>query len=233
MNTLNHKIEFKMKKEIRAWENNYQKGRYNNWPYDILVSIIMRFYGNKIRNQIKILDLGCGGGNNTYFLAKEGFNTFAVDGAPTSIEITREKLSRENLSVKAKVANFKDLPFKNGLFDCVVDRASIYCNIWNDILLIFKEIKRVLKKGGRYIGFLPNLKHPAKKYGKEFEKNTYTNFKQGTYSHSEITHFFSKNEIFILLKDFKIEEFLEHKIENLRNKESKLNFSEYIVVGKK
>ncbi len=51
--------------EIEIWEQNYRKGRYNKWPFDIIVSFIIRYYGNTERKKIKILDLGCGGGNHT------------------------------------------------------------------------------------------------------------------------------------------------------------------------
>ncbi len=223
-----------MEKEIEAWERNYQKGRYNNWPYDILVSLVMNLFAVKERQQIKILDLGCGGGNNTYFLAKEGFKTYAIDGAPKGVEITKKRLKQENLNAQCIVGNFKNLPYENDFFNCIIDRASIYCNIWKDIKLIFNEVYRVLKKEGIYIGFLPNLNHPDLIYGEEFEKNTYTNFKEGSYSHSDIAHFFSKDEIIDVLKDFMIEDILEHKLNCiLDEKKSHLRLAEYIVMARK
>ena len=57
------------------------------------MSFIFKNFKNKIRKNVKVLDLGCGGGNNSYFIAKEGFDLYAVDGSNTSIQITRKKLS--------------------------------------------------------------------------------------------------------------------------------------------
>lgn len=223
-----------MEKEIEAWERNYQKGRYNNWPYDILVSLVMNLFAVKERQKIKILDVGCGGGNNTYFLAKEGFQTYAIDGAPKAVEITKKRLKQENLNAQCIVGNFKNLPYENDFFNCIIDRASIYSNIWKDIQIIFKEVYRVLKKEGIYIGFLPNINHPDIRYGEEFEKNTYTKFKKGSYSHSDIAHFFTQEEIMDLMKDFMIKDILEHKLNNiLEEKKSYLGLAEFIVVAKK
>lgn len=223
-----------MDKEIEAWERNYQKGRYNNWPYDILVSLVMKFYGAEKRERIKILDLGCGGGNNTYFLAKEGFQTYAIDGSSTGVEITKKKLNENDLEAQCQVANFKNLPYENNYFNCIIDRASIYCNLWEDIKIIFKEIHRVLKYGGKYIGFLPNLNHPDIIYGKEIEKNTYANFTQGAYGHSDFAHFFSKDEIIDVLNDFKIEDILEHNLNSIYNNDNSIiRLAEFIVVARK
>lgn len=223
-----------MEREIKAWESNYKKGRYNKWPYDIVISLIFRFYGKEKREEVKVLDLGCGGGNNTYFLSKEKFQTYAIDGSPTSIKITEQRLNDEGLSADLKVANFKNLPYKNNFFDCIIDRASVYCNVWGDIKKIYEEIYRVLKKGGRYIGFLPNIKHPGLKYGTEFEKNTYNNFRSGSFADSEIAHFFTKEEIDELLGNFEIEDILEHLIVSSLNKQDPiLGNAEYIVIAKK
>ena len=223
-----------MEEEIKAWEENYKKGRYNKWPYDIVISLIMRYYGGEKREKIKILDLGCGGGNNTYFLSKEGFQTYAVDGSPTSLQITKERLSKSNLSAHFQLANFKDLPYNEDFFDCVIDRASVYCNKWKDILKIFENIYRVIKKGGKYIGFLPNINHTGRIHGVEFEKNTYTDFKRGTFSHSDFAHFFTKEELFEALKNFEIVDILEHFISSILNEEESIySMSEYIIVAKK
>ena len=74
-------------------KKNYRNKRYNKYPFDSVVSFIFKNFKNKIRKNVKVLDLGCGGGNNSYFIAKEGFDLYAVDGSNTSIQITRKKLS--------------------------------------------------------------------------------------------------------------------------------------------
>lgn len=142
--------------EIDNWDQNYKKGRYNKWPYDMIVTFILRSYGNTERKRTKIIDLGCGGGNHTVFLSEEGFDTYAIDGSPTSIDITKERLKQKGLVANLKIANFKTIPFDDNYFDCVLDRGSIICNKWADIIQIYEEVFRVLKKGGKYIAYLEN-----------------------------------------------------------------------------
>jgi 2-polyprenyl-3-methyl-5-hydroxy-6-metoxy-1,4-benzoquinol methylase len=58
------------------WENEiYGDGKnIARYPYDVILSFIYRnFPRNKPRNEIKILEVGCGTGNNLWFAAREGF----------------------------------------------------------------------------------------------------------------------------------------------------------------
>ncbi|MFX0100555.1 MAG: class I SAM-dependent methyltransferase [Candidatus Hodarchaeota archaeon] len=223
-----------MDKEIEAWERNYSKGRYNKWPHDLVVSNIMRRFGKKERENVKILDLGCGGGNNLIFISEEGFDAYGIDGSPSSIEITKQRLKEKNLNATVKRANFKEIPFDTNYFNCVIDRASIYCNFWSDIEKIVDEIFRILRVGGIYLGFLPTNNHPAKEFGEMVETNTYSNFSRGTYSNSDIAHFFTKEEIETLFNKFKIKTLGEHSIKYITNNTNDLGeFSEYILVAEK
>lgn len=219
------------------WEVNYRKGRYNKYPYELIISTIAKYYYKyENRNEIKILDLGCGGGNNTFFLAEQGFCTYGIDGSPTAIKITKKRLKEKKLSAFLIVGNFEKLPFSNCFFDCVIDRQSIsFGNLFNEIEIIIKEIYRVLKYNGRYIGLLMNEENPNRKYGEKIEKSTYNNFKKGNLANSGLTHFFNKNEINLLFSKFKIEHLLNHKLINvLPNKNNELmEMSEYFLIVKK
>ena len=57
-------------------ENIYSEGKtLNKYPYDILVSIVARkYFSVENRKEVKLLDLVCGAGNNSKFLAEEGFS---------------------------------------------------------------------------------------------------------------------------------------------------------------
>ena len=193
------------------WERNYKNKRYNKYPFDSVVSFIFRNFNNKKKDKIKILDLGCGGGNNSYFIAKEGFDLYAVDGSDESINITRNKLSfyDKNKIIKSY---FQKLPFKRNFFDCVIDRQSLSCNKIKDIEKIVNEIYRILKSDGKYLGLVYSLEHPQLKFGLKLKDNIYkgvvigsdyNNFKKGTFNKSGQIHFFSEKEIFNLFSKFK------------------------------
>lgn len=218
------------------FEENYRKGRYNEYPHDIIVSAVARnYYKYENRKAIKILDLGCGGGNNTVFLAEQDFEIYAIDLAPTSIRITKERLQERNLSASLEIGDFEHLPYDDSFFDCVIDRQSIsFGNPPHEIKNIINEIHRVLKFDGRYVGLLMNIDNPNMKYGKEVDKNTYDNFSGGNLVNSGLTHFFTEDEILSFFSNFLIEHFLNHKLVNmLKSKSDSMEMSEFFVIARK
>lgn len=138
-----------------VWEENiYSKGKQINlYPYDILVSIIAnKFFSIPYaqRKKIKVLDLGCGAGNNVKFLAENGFDVFGYDGSVSAINICKDRFSKWGLHGHFQQGDFLKLPYRNNYFDIIVDRESIYANRLGDIKLIIAEVFRTLKRGGLY-----------------------------------------------------------------------------------
>lgn len=134
----------------QAWEEIYSGQGFNhknNYPQDEIVRFIARSFF-KIpfaqRKKIKILDLGCGWGNNLKFLTDQGFNAYGIDFSPAAIE--HSKIINKNVFV----GDIKKLPFENQMFDAVIDRCSIQHNNLQNIELIISEVYRVLKKEGKF-----------------------------------------------------------------------------------
>ena len=46
------------------------------YPFDNVVTFLFRNYPKDKQSEINILEVGCGGGNNLRFAAREGFNVF-------------------------------------------------------------------------------------------------------------------------------------------------------------
>lgn len=69
----------------------------------------------------RALDLGCGTGTNSIYLAKHGFQVVGVDFAPKAIEIARAKALKEHLPVDFKRADVSRLDFLQQPFELVLD----------------------------------------------------------------------------------------------------------------
>lgn len=96
----------------------------------------------------RVLDLGCGYGETSVYLALQGARVDAVD---ISSEMTRrtEELARKygvEGSVIASVQNAERLSFENGRFDLVYGQDVLHHTKLDRSLA---EIYRILKKGGR------------------------------------------------------------------------------------
>jgi len=190
-----------MKGHIKNWNDNYQLGRFNRYPYDEVVSFVLSNYSSANRDQTRILDLGCGGGNHVKFLRDEGFDFYGVDGSEESIRIT-DNLLHTKSDGKLFVADFTKLPFESQYFDAIIDRQSMGHNRIDDIVLITKEIYRILKKGGRYHGHVFGINDAGFSQGTLIGSNDYDNFKGGHFKMSHLVHGFTVEEIKSLFNPF-------------------------------
>ena len=69
-----------------TWDKIFQDNEWAKYPAEDLIRFIAKnFYNAEIRKKIKILDIGCGTGCNLWFLAREGFQVFGIDGSKNAI----------------------------------------------------------------------------------------------------------------------------------------------------
>ena len=167
------------------WDTFYQNSDGNQYPEVSIVRFVARnYYQVNDKSCVKILNLGCATGAHQWYLAREGFDAYGIDGSPTAVNKTRERLQKEGLQSNLCAGDFLTLPYEDEFMDAVIDPASIQHNSIESIREIIKEVYRVLKNGGRFFGMFI-AKH----------KNLIdAQFK---------THFFQKTEIQTLFSGFK------------------------------
>ncbi len=68
----------------------------------------------------KVLDIGCGPGWTTLFLARAGYRTMGVDISERMIEIARDRAARENADVRFEVADMERLDLDERDFDAAL-----------------------------------------------------------------------------------------------------------------
>ena len=103
----------------------------------------------------RLLDVGCGGGHMGLAVMELGDYAEAVfcDISPRALELAAERIESRGLSGRARTVqgDVHRLPFDDESFDLVVSRGSM--PFWDDQLLAFRELYRVLAPGGRaYVG---------------------------------------------------------------------------------
>ncbi len=130
------------------WESTYSSPtcfHKNSYPNECIIRFARRNYYNIAnKGEIRCLDLGCGWGNNLYFLRDEGFDCYGVDFSKTAIEHLKA-----DFGDKVYCGGATRLQYADNFFDFMIDRASIQHNPREDVSLILLEVYRILKPGGK------------------------------------------------------------------------------------
>lgn len=149
------------------------------------------------KNYKKILDLGCGTGRHSLFLAKKGFSIYATDLSSTGIDVARGKAKSSNLNnIYFKQHDMKSIPFTNSFFDAVICTWTIYHGTSDDIRKTINEICRVLKPNGMVITDFLSISDSTYGSGKETERNTFLGAKD---KEEDVPHHYSTKEELVQL----------------------------------
>lgn len=103
----------------------------------------------------RVLDLGCGNGRNSLFLASLGMQVLALDFCPKAVALTRSRVEEAGLSGAVEVVKqdlLEGIPGGDGTYDLVMDAYSL-CHFTRDEdqQRVLHEVARVLKPGGHFI----------------------------------------------------------------------------------
>lgn len=184
--------------EKGGWEKLYkEKGEI----YTDITPQVKKYAGVfKTRGYKKILDLGCGTGRHSIFLAKKGFNVYASDISKTGVAITRKKAKALGLNIKFKVFDMKKIPYPANYFDGVICIFVLGHGLLEDNKKAIDEIYRVLKPRGMVITEFMSVKDKTYGKGKKIEENTFL----GSMEEDKhmMHHYFTRDEIKMLLSKF-------------------------------
>jgi SAM-dependent methyltransferase len=100
----------------------------------------------------KVLDAGCGTGENALMFARNGCDVTGIDLVKHAIEIARSKAEKRHIDARFIVGNALDLDqiFGEGTFDAVIDSGLFHALSDEERPLYARQICWPLKPGGGY-----------------------------------------------------------------------------------
>lgn len=108
-----------------------------------------RMQAAHLPRQGRILELGCGAGNLTLWMAERGYEVHGIDIAPTAIAWAKENAARQSLQADFRLGDVRDLAcYADETFDLVLDGHCYHCIIGEDRPRFLAAARRVLKPGG-------------------------------------------------------------------------------------
>ena len=132
----------------RGWQVMLDRGRQQLGNHQTNLDFLKR--SGLLKDDMKVLEIGCGIGTITHELTKAGFDIIGTDISKTAIEHGRKKYP----GVRLEVHPGEILPFENNSFDMVISFDVLEHIKEVDRHLV--EVVRVLRPGGFYLLQTPN-----------------------------------------------------------------------------
>jgi ubiquinone/menaquinone biosynthesis C-methylase UbiE len=173
--------------QVRAWDEAYSQ-EHLRWrgPSDLDLS----------RLDGRVLELGCGDGKTAIALIEKGLRVVGLDLSGTALSALSKRSGSDRLSLVQ--GNAIDLPFREGVFDCVTAAHMIDHLLSTERSQAVDEIRRVLRPHGLVVGRFFSVDDMRFGKGTEIEPNTYL---RGV---GVFNHYFSEQEILALFSGFEV-----------------------------
>jgi len=151
--------------EHNRWQERYRTG---STPWDIgrpdfnLADMVTR---RPIRN-CKILEIGCGTGDNAVWLAQHNFIVAGTDVSEVAIQKAREKASNAKVSCAFFVTDFLNYEVPGAPFGFVFDRGCFHSFDSDEERDGFAEnVAFHLEKGGLWLSIIGSADDPPRDHG--------------------------------------------------------------------
>ena len=127
--------------ERASWDERYANGQFSSAePHKLLTEIV-----GKLQPGLA-LDLACGTGRNSIFLAENGWEVSAVDNSSVGVEIARERAEHKGLDINFVVADLEKSEF-------VIEPEAydLICDLYYLQRDLFPKMKLGVRSGGMII----------------------------------------------------------------------------------
>ncbi|MCI4372959.1 MAG: class I SAM-dependent methyltransferase [Thermoplasmata archaeon] len=109
----------------------------------------------------RVLDVGCGTGENAFFYAQRGHDTWAIDFSPRAIGLARERAATRKAPVHLQVASALELGRLGETFDTVTDCGMFHTFLDEHRPVYAASVAEVLRPGGRLFILCFSEKEPT------------------------------------------------------------------------
>lgn len=151
---------------MKQWDKIFKSyGKVFTEPQEDIPRIVKLLKKKGVKN---VLDLGCGSGRHTVYLAKHGFKVYGIDIAPKGIKIAKDWLKEEKVKADLKIGSiYRKLPYQDNFFDAVISTQTIHHERIKNVRKAIKEVERVLKPKGLLFVTVPKGRKEV--YGKRIK----------------------------------------------------------------
>lgn len=157
-----------MNAKVRFYDSYHQKNnkyhaliRRNNFTYFYILQFLHSHDINRFGRNEKVLDIGCGVGTMSLYLASLGAEVTGIDISERAISLSKD--AQKSLDIHTASFHHGDITAAKGFFDLVICLEVIE-HIEDDGKML-EQIRAHLKKGGRLFISTPSRENVLYKLG--------------------------------------------------------------------
>ena len=117
------------RKQKQVWEKEHASAETlpalaTEEPSDAVTAFVGWLKKRDLAPSLKAIDIGCGKGRNSVYLAKNGFEVYGMDYIKAAIDLANTRAAKAGVSSQVKLHLTeidKPWPFENDFFDVAID----------------------------------------------------------------------------------------------------------------
>ena len=122
------------------------------WNNETVPEMLVSAVAGRVPRPRRVIELGCGAGNNVMGLARLGFDVTGVDIAEAAVEMGRRAAAKAGLACRFVAADVvAELPFPEGAFDFAYDWELLHHIFPEDRPSHVRNVAGLLAPGGTYL----------------------------------------------------------------------------------
>ncbi len=205
-----------------GWDTIYARGeQLNRYPFAEVVSF---FFRNRPKAGSDALDVGCGSGVHSAFLAGQGLKVLGIDASKAAIKSARASYRQPDIQFLQTA--FDDFDPGDRMFGLVVDRCSTTHSTIAITQDFYRRLRRWLNPDARLFwqGFAWD--NSGRELGAETGDGSWSNFSGGVFEPLGRTAFFAEKDVRRVFDGYRIKS-LRHLSD--RNVETGYDHTSWIV----
>ena len=148
-----YKIPIKFLEKENDFEDIYSKPLNAPWSFSQIPQEIKELFSKKIlKKGMNVLEIGCGEGHQSIFLAKQGLKVKAIDSSKNAIQFAKDNAKKEKVKVDFEINSYNNLNSIKVKYDFIFDWRFLH-EIRNEQkrMNYLKSISHLLNPDGKYL----------------------------------------------------------------------------------
>lgn len=176
------------------WIERYESTSLDDIPWELgrAKDVVVELCENRlVPTGATVLDLCCGAGSNTVYIAEHGYRTLGLDIAPAALSYATMKAKEAGVDIGFMIAEAAAIPLLDATIDLVLDIGCFHSLLTEDREPLIKDVVRILKPGGLY--HLTVFSKASEHQWNRFDEDDIRAFFVPHLNIEEITHYDGKN----------------------------------------